>query len=79
VADQYNVGIAEVAMRYILQQDAVAAVIVGARNANHLDAHVSLFSFSLSDGDLGEIDAYLSRAPPPSSDVYDWERGNSQF
>jgi aryl-alcohol dehydrogenase-like predicted oxidoreductase len=76
IAQQYGVGIAEVSTRYILQQDAVAGVIIGARNARHVDQHKALFTFSLSDRDMGEIQDFLtSSGTIPESDVYQWERG----
>jgi aryl-alcohol dehydrogenase-like predicted oxidoreductase len=82
IADQYpehNIGIAEVAQKYVLQQDAVAAIIVGARNADHLRQHANLFSFQLKPSDLDMIDGYVGQAPPVASDVYEWERGYSEF
>ena len=76
IAQQYGVGIAEVSTRYTLQQDSVRAVIIGARNARHVDQHKTLFSFSLSPKDISEIRNFLtSTGTIPNSDVYQWERG----
>jgi aryl-alcohol dehydrogenase-like predicted oxidoreductase len=75
VADQYDVGVAEVASRWVLQRPAVAAVIVGARNATHVEQHRRTFGFELSAGDLAAIEAALAEGKRPASDVYTWERG----
>ena len=75
VATQHNVGIAEVSSRWVLQRPAVAAVILGARNANHVDQHRQIFSFELDQDDLGKIEAVLNTGNKPTSDVYSWERG----
>ena len=73
------VGIAEVATRFILEQDGVASVIIGARNANHIQQHKALFSFHLSDDDMNRIRTFLQTGNPPKSDVYEWERGMAEF
>jgi len=76
IGRQYGVGIAEVSTRYILQQDGVSGVIIGARNARHIDQHKALFSFSLTRRDMGEIQDFLSNTGTlPQADVYQWERG----
>lgn len=77
IARQYtDVGIAEVSTRYILQQESVKAVIIGARNARHIDQHKKLFSFSLTSSDVSEIRDFLKNTGTvPHSDVYQWERG----
>ena len=47
---KHGVSIADVASRWVLQRPTVAAVIVGARNAKHVDDHRRLFTFSLDAG-----------------------------
>ena len=51
VAKKYNVGIANIASKYILDQPAVAGVIIGARLARseHIDENERLFSFQLDE------------------------------
>lgn len=52
-------SISNVAARWVLQQPAVGSVILGARNAAHVDDHRRLFSFQLSPEDLAAIDEVL--------------------
>lgn len=77
VADKHNVDIAEVASRWVLQRPSVGAVIVGARNAKHVDQHRKIFGFDLDTEDLGKIQAVLDEGRAPKSDVYSWERGGA--
>jgi len=75
VATKHNVDIAEVSSRWVLQRPAVVAVIVGARNALHVDQHRKIFSFELDSDDLAKIEAVVNTGIKPKSDVYSWERG----
>jgi aryl-alcohol dehydrogenase-like predicted oxidoreductase len=75
VATKHNVDVAEVSSRWVLQRPAVAAVIVGARNASHVEQHRKIFSFELDGDDLAKIEAVLNTGNKPTSDVYSWERG----
>lgn len=74
ISDQYGVGIAEVAMQYILQKPLVGGVIIGARNRKHLEKFRLLSTFSLTKEDLQEIQAVRSEAKGPLGPVYDLER-----
>lgn len=76
VADRHDtVSIADVAQRWVLDKETVPAVIVGARNANHVEDHKKLFSFQLSERDNADIDAVLEQGVQSTSDCYSWERG----
>lgn len=75
VATKHNVDIAEVSSRWVLQRPAVAAVILGARNASHVDQHRKIFTFELDNDDLAKIEVALDTGIKPTSDVYSWERG----
>jgi diketogulonate reductase-like aldo/keto reductase len=66
-----------VAMRWVLQQRGVAALVVGARNAMHLSDMRRLYAFQLDEVDLLDIDAAYEGAAQPTTDVYQWERGGS--
>ncbi|HYY50710.1 MAG TPA: aldo/keto reductase [Nitrososphaeraceae archaeon] len=59
IAQKYNVSIANVATRYILDKAAVAGVIIGARLgiSDHINNNVQVFSFSLDNADYDDIDA----------------------
>ena len=74
IADQYEVGIAEVAARYLLQKDQVAAVIVGARNRKHLKRLSQLDTFRLNPQDLQAIEQHLALAKGPNGPFYELER-----
>jgi aryl-alcohol dehydrogenase-like predicted oxidoreductase len=53
IADKHQVGIANIGMRYILDQPAVAGVIVGARLGlvQHVTANTHTFDFALDEAD----------------------------
>ena len=71
---KYQVGIAEIAIRYVLQKKGVAAVIIGARNAAHLSKFSRVFSFDLTENEMHSIDQLASEAPGPLGPVYGLER-----
>ena len=74
IADQYNVGIAEVACKYILQKPAVGAIIVGARNRNHLENLQKLSGFTLAATDLHAINTIVAQSKGPTGAFYELER-----
>ncbi len=74
VAQRHGVSIPTVAMRWVLQQPAVAAVIVGGRRGDHLADHLKVLDLQLDAADLGALDAVLSQRNAPSGDVYAVER-----
>jgi len=74
IADKNDVGIAEIASRYILQKPKVGAVIIGARNLNHLKSLQKLNSFSLDKEDIAGLFAIVSKSQGPKGPVFDLER-----
>lgn len=74
VANQYEVGIAEVACKYILNKPMVGGVIVGARNRNHLESLQKLNGFSLDTNDLNKIEAIVAKSEGPKGPFYALER-----
>ena len=73
-------SIANVATRWVLDHEAVSAVILGARNASNVDDHRRLFALPrLSDADRAAIDAVLAEGAQPKVDTYQWERGGGIF
>lgn len=68
IADKYAVSIANVAVRYILDQPTVAGAIVGARLSvsEHLADNAKVFDFSLDTDDIERIKAIVGR----SRDLY---------
>jgi aryl-alcohol dehydrogenase-like predicted oxidoreductase/enamine deaminase RidA (YjgF/YER057c/UK114 family) len=73
VARRHGVSIANVASRYILEQPAVAGVIIGARpgEREHIADNLRVFSFSLSGEDRAELEAALATLNPIPGDCGD--------
>jgi aryl-alcohol dehydrogenase-like predicted oxidoreductase len=74
IANKYNVGIAEIASKYILQKPMVASVIVGARNNKHLGSLKKLDDFNLDSDDLKSIAKITGRSEGPNGFFYELER-----
>jgi aryl-alcohol dehydrogenase-like predicted oxidoreductase len=74
IADKHHRTVSGIAMCYVLQKPKVAAVIVGARNTDHLAATIAALGFSLDSGDLALIDGVTQRAHGPEGDTYSLER-----
>ena len=69
-------SVANVASRWVLDSnDVTPAIILGARNAAHVDDHRRMFTFELDAEDKAKIEAVLARGKAPSADCYAWERG----
>lgn len=77
VGDKHATSVANVASRWVLQQQCVPAVIVGARNASHVADHRALFTFDLDGDDLAAIGEVLAAGKQPRGDCYTWERGGA--
>ncbi len=74
IADKHSCDIATVASRAMLQRAAVAAVIVGATNASHLESNARVGAFELDPADLAAIAAVTERHAGPEGDVFTLER-----
>jgi aryl-alcohol dehydrogenase-like predicted oxidoreductase/enamine deaminase RidA (YjgF/YER057c/UK114 family) len=70
VAAKHGASIANVATRWVLDQPAVAAIIVGARlgEREHRADNLAVFAFELDDDDRAVIDAAVSAAKRLSGD-----------
>ncbi len=73
IARRHGVSIANVACRYVLQQPAVAAVIVGARLgvSEHIEENLAALDLDLDDASLAEIDAATRSLDPIPGDCGD--------
>ncbi|MEQ9425776.1 MAG: aldo/keto reductase [Cyclobacteriaceae bacterium] len=73
IADKYDVSIANVASKYMLQRPQVAGVILGARlgRSEHVAENLKLFQFELSDEDLKSIKAATGELTPIHGDCGD--------
>ena len=58
----------------MLRKPGVAAIIVGARNRDHLPSNLAISDITLSQQDLAEIDGVLAQARALDGDVYTLER-----
>jgi aryl-alcohol dehydrogenase-like predicted oxidoreductase len=74
VARKHATTIGAVAVRWVLDQPAVAGVIVGARHARHLPGTVAATTLGLDDEDRAHIARVQGGAPGPAGDVYELER-----
>jgi aryl-alcohol dehydrogenase-like predicted oxidoreductase/enamine deaminase RidA (YjgF/YER057c/UK114 family) len=73
VARRHGVSIANVASRYVLEQPAVAGIIIGARpgEREHVVDNRSVFSFSLTGEDRDELESALGTLRPIPGDCGD--------
>jgi aryl-alcohol dehydrogenase-like predicted oxidoreductase len=64
IAQKHNVSIANVAVRYILEQPTVAGAIVGARLSisEHITENAKVFDFALDDEDKARIDQISAKS-----------------
>jgi aryl-alcohol dehydrogenase-like predicted oxidoreductase len=73
-AQRLGTGIGTVALRAVLDEPAVTAVIVGARNAQHLATTVAALSCDIGEDARTAVRALIHAAPGPRGDVYTLER-----
>ncbi|MBT9371710.1 aldo/keto reductase [Rhizobium sp. CSW-27] len=74
IADRHHTDIATIASAAMLRRPGVAAVIVGARNRDHLASNLAISDITLSDKDLSDIEAVMAEAKELEGDVYTLER-----
>jgi aryl-alcohol dehydrogenase-like predicted oxidoreductase/enamine deaminase RidA (YjgF/YER057c/UK114 family) len=73
IARKHGVSISNVASRWVLEQPAVAATIIGARlgENEHRDSNLRVFSFALDDDDRAALDGAYAAAKPIPGDCGD--------
>jgi aryl-alcohol dehydrogenase-like predicted oxidoreductase len=74
IGDRHGVGIASVATRWVLDRPGVAAAIVGARYADHLDDTLAVMGLQLDDADHALLAPLLAAHAGPDGDTYSLER-----
>ncbi|MBZ8182403.1 aldo/keto reductase [Oscillatoria salina] len=64
IADKHSVSMANVAVRWVLEQPAVAGAIVGARLgiAEHIEDNVRVFNFELDEEDYTKLDSIAAKS-----------------
>lgn len=77
IAKKHDVTIASVASNWVLAQAQVAAVIIGSRNAAHLDRYKEVFALQMDAGDRAAIATVKMQMSIPPDDVFDLERDKS--
>ena len=77
VATAHDTTIGAVAMRLMLDEPDITAVIVGARHAAHLASTCAALTLTLHDEQRRAILALVHAAPGPAGDVYTLERDPS--
>jgi len=74
IAEEHGVTTAAVALRFVLEQPAVGAVIAGATRLGHMERNAEAFGFPLTAEDHVRIRSHLDRAPGPTGPVFGLER-----
>jgi aryl-alcohol dehydrogenase-like predicted oxidoreductase len=74
IAHEHDTSLTNIATRYILDKPQVGAVIIGARNANHIDANLQVGDIRLTDVNKTSISSFLEGLSMPPGDVFDIER-----
>lgn len=68
-------NISNVAQRFVLETPAVASVLIGVRNTDHIQDNLRTHSFQLRQDERDAIDAVVAKRKGPIGDVWDIERG----
>jgi aryl-alcohol dehydrogenase-like predicted oxidoreductase len=74
IAKNHDTDIASISSAWSLQRPGVKAVIVGARNLDHLERNLGISEIRFSEEDLASIDRLLWQSMGPEGDVYQLER-----
>ncbi|KAG2499071.1 hypothetical protein HYH03_003254 [Edaphochlamys debaryana] len=78
IAQKHNVSIANVSVRWIMQQGDGKTVypLVGLRGTRHIADNLRALSLQLDAEDNAAIEQVLSKSKGPTGDCYSFERGN---
>ena len=68
-------NISNIAQRYVLETPAVASVLIGVRNQEHIAENARTHAFQLKPEERDAIDAVVAKRSGPRGDVWDIERG----
>lgn len=74
IAKKHQVSVANVATRYILQQEGVIGTIIGTRNSRHVASNQQLFDFHLEDEDLDTLTDFRNQFLDLEGEPYELER-----
>ncbi|MGB0542975.1 MAG: aldo/keto reductase [Longimicrobiales bacterium] len=73
IASRRGVETAAVAIRWVLDQPGVAAVIAGGTRPGQMARNVAAFHFEFRDEDREALRTHMDRAPGPTGDVFELE------
>lgn len=74
MADGYGIGIPQLAARYILEQDNVAAIVIGVRSSRHVEDNARIFSFDMKEEDIRELRSFIEQYPVLFGEPFELER-----
>ncbi|KIZ03461.1 hypothetical protein MNEG_4503 [Monoraphidium neglectum] len=74
VADKHNVTVANVAVRWVMQQGEGVHPIIGLRGVEHIENNARALALTLDAADLAAISEVLAEAQGPAGDIYSFER-----
>jgi aryl-alcohol dehydrogenase-like predicted oxidoreductase len=74
IARRHEVSLTNVATRWVLDRPQVAAIMIGARSAAHLQDNLRVFNLRLDAADLELLDELLSRSRGPRGEPFELER-----
>ena len=77
IATKHASTIDQIAARWVLDQNSVAAIILGTGRRSHAETNQSLFAIELDTDDQRKIGACLKKLTLPDGDPYDLERDES--
>lgn len=77
IARKHDATISAVASRAMLDRPNVAAVIIGARTARHLDRTLPIFGLRLDSKDRSAIETVLKQGSGPNGPIYGLERNKT--
>ncbi len=74
IGREHGVETSAVAIRWVLDQPYVGAVVVGGTRLDQMARNVAAFEFDFSESDRDALQLHLDRAPGPRGDVFELER-----
>ncbi len=78
IANKHRLSASNIACRYVLDQEQVGAIIIGARDASHLQNNLRTFSFKLDEDDYDQINQVLEKSSGPLGDCYEIDRNEDR-
>ena len=74
IADAHQASISDVAVKYILDQPGVGAVMVGCRNSRHVEDNVKISALNLTREETRRLCSFIEQYPTPEGEPFGLER-----